>query len=85
MCLIRKDLNLSTRQTLTLAQDLRNRATNIDRRGVIKPSWKQKIFDKSHTLDDFFELDSIRLLRHAENEKEKESFDIKNARKLRNC
>jgi len=38
MCLIRKDLNLSTRQTLTLAQDLRNRATNIDRRGVIKPS-----------------------------------------------
>ena len=71
MCLIRKDLNLSALQTLRLTQNLRNRATNVGRRGVIEPSFKKKLFDKSHKFDDFFELDSIRFLRHVEMENRK--------------
>ena len=69
MCLIRKELNLSTRQTLTLGQALRNKATKIGRRGVLESSLKKKLFDKSHTLDDYFEHETISFLRYVEVDK----------------
>ena len=69
MCLIRKELNLSTRQTLTLGKALRNKATKIGRRGVLESSLKKKLFDKSHTLDDYFEHETISFLRYVEVDK----------------
>ena len=71
MCIIRKDLNLSARQTLALAQNLRNRATDCKTRDVIEPSLKKKLFEKGHEIDGYFELDSLRFLRHVEKDQGK--------------
>ena len=53
MSVIQQDLNLSTRETLTLASDIR-KASNSRR--IIEPGLKEKLFDKYHSLDDFFML-----------------------------
>lgn len=66
MCIIRKDLNLCTRQTLALSYSLRNRTTVSKKREVIGPSFKKKLFEKSRELDTHFCLDSVSFLRHVE-------------------
>ena len=58
MCLIRKDLNLSARMTLTLAQDLR-KAADFKSRHVIEPNFKKKMVEETHKIDHFFELETI--------------------------
>ena len=72
MCIIRKDLNLSARQTLALDQNLRNRATDVKTREVGEPSLKKRLFEKAHEIDGYFELDLLRFLRHKGDGGEKE-------------
>ena len=59
MCLIRKDLNLSSRQTLVVAQDLRNGVNAAGPRSVSESSTKMKMYEKNHELDEFFELKTL--------------------------
>ena len=56
MCLIRKDLNLSSRKTLQLCQDLREISGD---RKIIEKSCKKKMVEKSHEIDKFFEHTKI--------------------------
>ena len=56
MCVFRKNLDLSTRQTLTLAQNLRQASGS---RHVIESYAKQKIYNENHQLDEFFHCDQI--------------------------
>ena len=76
MSLIRKDLNLSTRNTITLAQDLR-KAAKCNPRSVIESCVKEKMHLKNHELDAFFESKTIRFDREIEvkGKKYAESFD----------
>jgi len=56
MCLIREDLNLSSRKTLQLCQDLREISGD---RKIIDKSCKKKMVKKSHEIDKFFEHTKI--------------------------
>ena len=50
MCIVRKDLNLSTRKMLQLCQDLREIS---DDRKIIEKSFKRKMVDMSHKIEKF--------------------------------
>lgn len=52
MAVIQNDLNLSTRATLSLAQNIRKTTS----RDAIEPYLKDKLYEKNHRLDDFFEV-----------------------------
>ena len=52
LCTIQKDLDLSTRQVHTLAQDMRMASGS---RQCIETGLKDKLYNKNHQLDDFFE------------------------------
>ena len=75
MCLIRKDLNLSSRQTLVLAQDLRNAVNAAGPRSVFESSTKMKMYEKNHELDEFFELKTLSFSRNSIGDK-KEGLSI---------
>ena len=62
----RKNLNLSGRQTLTLAQDIRAAASIEGSRKVVETSFEKKMMLKSHQLDDFFEHTKIKFVRDIE-------------------
>ena len=49
MCIMRKDLSLSVRGTLTLAQNMRH-----NNRDIIESNLKLKMIERNHQLDDFF-------------------------------
>lgn len=53
MSVIQQDLNLSTRETLVLASDIRKASQS---RQIIEPCLKEKLYEKHHSLDDFFTL-----------------------------
>ena len=76
ICLIRKDFNLSTRQTLVLTQDLRKAAV-CNPRSVIEPSVKKMMYEKNHELDYFFEYKTLKFTRNIETQGKKysELFD----------
>ena len=63
MCLIQKDLDLSTRQTLVLAQELQAATNN---RSIVQSSMKSKMRDKTHEIDSFFEYTTISFNRNVE-------------------
>ena len=70
MNIIRKDLNLTFRGTLTLVQDLRM----IARSKVVESSAKAKMHYNNHKLDSFFEHKELRFTREIKGKKIAENF-----------
>ena len=71
MIAIRKDGNLSSRQTITIMEDL-NKAAG---RRVFETSTKQKMHTKNHSLDRFFEHMMIQFTRKVKGTQINENFD----------
>ena len=74
MCIFRKDLNLSTRKTLQLCQDMRGISGD---RKIIEPSLKKKMMAMNHEIDEFFEHTTMSFYREVEvqGKKYSENFD----------
>ena len=60
MCLISKDLNLTTSESHILAQDIRL-VTNS--RSVIESGYKQKMYESNHQLDTYFDHKTVRFIK----------------------
>ena len=71
MCAMRKGNNLSTRQTIRLAQDLRQVAGS---RNSVEPHLRKKLYDQNHKLDDFFGHDNILFIEEDKKKKTTRKF-----------
>ena len=71
MITIRKDGNFSSRQTITIMEDLNKAAGHR----VLEKSVKRKMFSKNHSLDQFFDHMIIQFTRNVKGTKITENFD----------